>query len=139
MEVIEILIYISVAIIVGGLLIFFISGWDVDTVYQDISALFRGKSDDFIRLERDLVPSKLHDIFVDCTASGEAMETSFYVTGEGNLTIQDIFSVYKDIGWCDTIQSNSQNCGIREDIVMNDIILPRVVHVNCTGRQLFLS
>jgi len=140
MEAVEIVVYIGIAVLLGGFIIGFITGWDYIKTYDDIKNLMTGDENlKFEKVDKIGFSKKLHKFFNECTNSGLNMSLSLYVNDNGTMTKIDLFDLYKELGWCDTIQSVNNSCGLREDVQMSDFILPKVIKINCTNNILYIK
>ena len=138
MEPVEILIFVGCAILLGALVLGFLTNWDYMSMYDDTKKMFDSNEDEF-KTDRLAFANELHRFYEECVSTGFNMSQSIYIDESGLLTKAELFSVFKQLGWCDSIQSAENSCGVREDIVMPDIALPKVVRVNCTDGRLYLS
>ncbi len=140
MEVVEILIFIGFAVILGGLVLGFISGWNYKQTYDDMKVVFRGEERiGFKKVDRVGFANELYSFFEECKSTGFNMSLILYVQGNQSLTKEGLFDIYKSLDWCTSIQSASNDCGVREDIIMDDIELPRVVRINCSNSTLSIK
>jgi len=140
METIEILIYLGIAILVGALIMGFIQGWDYKSSFKDMKKLAMDEEDgEFEKVEPNAFAGKLQTVFKECTSRGENMSARYYLEGEGFFNKSHLFDIYKDLGWCEIIQSANESCGAREDLIMQPIELPKVIRVNCTSDRLYIK
>jgi hypothetical protein len=140
METVEIIVYIGVAIIVGGLVLVFVARMDPGGVY---SALHRSLTGDgevkYRKIPADEFAAEAYRVWDQCGFGSQDKDVTLYVTGSGELNRSFIFRTYKKLNFCSTVQSASEGCGAREDvIILSPPQLPAVVHVACnsTRRQL---
>jgi len=140
MEIIELLIYLGVAILTGTLIIGFLVSTDFIRGYKTVKDnMIDEDNTEFDKVDTSGLASKLHTMFKECTSRGENMTMRLYLEGEGTFGKADLFDVYKGLGWCETIQSAEQGCGAREDIVMGNIEIPKVLRIECTDNVLYIS
>lgn len=141
MDTLEIIVFLAIAIIVGGLFITFITDWDVKETYETLKSVFIDKDEtvEFEKVDKIGFIKKLHNSWEEC-GLGEKNETyTFYVKPDDNsnkdnyniLTKEFIFEELKKINYCNSLQSQEFECGTREDVDMEDINLPSVITVSC--------
>ncbi len=134
MEAVEILVFLGFAVLLGGLVLGFIAGWDYMTAYRDFQKMMGNDPvKGFEKVDKTGFATRLYDFFDECSKSGLNMTLTLYLADSGNLTKTGLFGLYSELGWCSVIQSRENSCGTREDVDMADIALPKVVKINCTG------
>lgn len=146
MDSVEIIVFVGIAVIVGGLFIGFLADWDVNETYESLKSLFSSKeqSTEFEKVDKVGFISKLYASWEDC-GLGEVNNTYTFYVKEGlpkddnTLTKEFIFSELKKINYCNTLQSFEYDCGQREDVDMEDITLPAVVSIECIDGGLRVS
>jgi len=140
METIELLIYLGITILVGSLIVGFLTGWDFVGSYKGMKDVMMEDDElGFEKLKPNEFAGKLQTFFTECTNRAENMTLTVYVQGDGSFNKADLFAIYKDLGWCEIIQSADQGCGAREDLSMGMIELPKVVRASCTGTNMSIS
>jgi hypothetical protein len=140
MEVIELLVFIGIAVIVGVLVTGFIADWDYKGMYSDVKQLMMPeKETGFEKVDRLEFIGRIQEIFKDCISKGDNETVTLYLNDNGTLSKSDLFGLYKQFGWCETVQSGLNGCGAREDIDMGTITMPKVVQVQCKGTQLVIA
>ncbi len=139
MEAVEILVFLGFAVLLGVLVIGFLAGWDYMRTYRDFRKMMgEDPVQGLQKVDKTEFASKLYDFFVDCRESGVNTSMSLYLADSGIFTKPELFGIYSELGWCSTIQSAGNSCGTREDVDMPDIVLPKVVKINCTGGMLYI-
>lgn len=140
METIEILIFISVAMIFGGLVVGFLSGWEYYGMYDSFKEMMVDEDEvEFQQVDKVDFANQLYAFFEECATTGFKMDLRLYLKDEGNLDKEELFDIYKYLGWCETIQSADNGCGEREDIDMPELELPKIVRIECNGTALIIS
>jgi hypothetical protein len=140
MEAIEIVVYFAIAVIVAGLMLGFLMGWDYRKPYAAFKRLMTGdETERFAKVDRYEFAGRLYEFFQDCVSRDENMSLSLYLKENGTFTKKELFDVYKEFGWCDTVQSAAYACGTREDLTMGSLTLPRVVTISCSNYTLKVS
>ncbi|MEM4268424.1 MAG: hypothetical protein QXK37_06375 [Candidatus Woesearchaeota archaeon] len=140
MESIEIVIFVGLAIIIGGFVTGMLVDWDYTKTFSLIKKMMiRSHNEGFETVDTAGYAGRLNKFFSDCTISGMDKVLVLHVKDNGTLDKKRLFSFYKDWGWCHTIQSNENGCGFREDVEMEEIVLPSVVRANCTNGKIYIS
>jgi len=146
-ESVEIIIYLGAGIVVLSLIMVLLLNWKIDKDTSYLSYLFRkdnplasNTSIVFDRVNKDSFVIKVYDFWLKCRNKNINDTLRMYVyddtTTLRNITLEHLFGVYKELNWCMSIQSSSNQCGGREDVNMSAITLPRVVSVTCTNTTL---
>jgi hypothetical protein len=140
MESVELLIYLGIAVIIGAMVLGFITGWDYFGAFEGFKKMMNDDvSLGFKKVDRNEFAGMLYSFFQDCVSQDENMSMSLYLKETGSFTKSDLFVIYKGFGWCDTIQSAQEGCGYREDLTMLPLAVPRIVAINCTDNHLVVS
>lgn len=142
MEVVEIVVYIGIAVLIGGFLLTFLLDWDVEQTYNDVKSIVFKEHDaqvGYKRVDKIGFMAELHNAWQDCGFGMLNKSVSFYVNDEGELTKEDIFTELKKLNYCRSLQSAEYECGTREDLEMDDIVLPAVINARCEDEKLMLS
>jgi hypothetical protein len=134
MEAVEVTIFIFMAVLIGGLILGFIFGWDFRATFDTIKkALSKEGNDGFEQVDVDRFVVRTYGLWQDC-GFGEINKTvRLYVAGTGNLNKAVLFDRLKKLNFCDSIQSANNGCGVREDVIMTDVELPAVVRIDCSA------
>ena len=142
MEVVEIIVYIGIAVLIGGFIITFLLDWDVQQTYEDVrSIVFKERSTEvgYKKVDKLGFMAELHGAWKDCGFGMLNKSVSFYVSEEGELTKEEIFTELKKLNYCRSLQSEEFECGTREDLEMDDITLPAVINAKCEEEKLILT
>jgi len=139
MEAVEIIVYLGVALIIGFLVLGFINDWDF---LQGVN-LFKKLSTDSEELKFEKVnkiefASRLNSFNTMCKSS-EISELRLHINDQGQINKTGLFDTYKELDWCKSIQSADNDCGSREDIIMQTISIPRVVTLRCINKTTEVS
>jgi hypothetical protein len=74
-------------------------------------------------------------VWEDCglgaTKSSLTLQVDYNQAQSGSITLDEVFQTFLKLNMCYSIQSASRNCGSREDVVMDDVVLPAVVTIRC--------
>ncbi|MFT4309845.1 MAG: hypothetical protein ACMXYL_05155 [Candidatus Woesearchaeota archaeon] len=122
MEAVEIAIYIGIAIIAGGAIIYFLAGMEPSTLISPIRKM--------LGLEEETVSSarvhytdfyaKLYDVWRSCGYGSHNMTVVYNVHGTSSISMEDVFHQYKVFNLCRTMQSHTFDCGSGQTIMLVD-------------------
>jgi len=136
MEVVEIVVYFSAAVIVGMLLTGIFTGWNYKEAYNTMKSWILGDdSTNFKKLGKDASYLSIYQFYQDCVKNTINITSRIYIEDTGKLTKSDIFGHFKSLEWCNSIQSRENDCGEREDIIMLDIDIPSVITIRCINNK----
>jgi len=134
MEAIEVMVFITIAIIVGGMVIGFVLDWDFEGTYNSLQKIISGDSTpSFTEVNPDTFIQEVLRFWKFC-GYGELNDTlSIYVLEEGVPSLDKplLFEKLKKFNICNSLQSAANDCGVREDVEMGTITLPAVVTLEC--------
>ncbi len=142
METMEIIIYIAIALIVGGLIIAFIAGWDARDTYSSIKRIFSGSSSanaDYETVKSNDLPGVVLTFWDSCGFGSVAMQKTVYVNDNVLLDNKLLFDYYKKYNVCKSIQSKLQNCGEREDVTFAGAQGPAILNLACKDNALIIT
>lgn len=142
MEVVEIVVYIGIAVIIGGFVLTFLLDWDVQQTFNDVKSIVFKEHDaevGYRKVDKMGFVAELHHAWQDCGFGMLNKSVSFYVSEEGELTKEEIFAELKKLNYCRSLQSEEFECGTREDLEMDDVVLPAVIKAECSEEKLVLS
>jgi hypothetical protein len=141
METIEIIIYFFVAFVIGLSIILYIKTGGFTVMYDDLRGIDSEKSE-FKKVNNVTVVEEVVNFWQNC-GYGEIDKTLIlYIGGKGEFNKTTFFSTISKINYCDTLQSASENCGIKEDVIFEKVItLPKVARFFCnsTNKKLIVS
>ena len=144
MEVIEIMIYIVIALIVGSMVLVFIRNIDYDRIQDDIT-LKDEEELKFEKVTKEEFIGKMLQFWDETGMCSINNNATFYVypeTGPNNINKTYIFDQIKELNFCATLQSSAKDCGENEDIQGPiSINLPKVIRLSCnpTNNELILQ
>jgi hypothetical protein len=143
METIEIIVYIAIAVIAGGMVLLFVSGISPTDMYNGIRRAFVGETRlTYEEVDDVAFPSTAYAVWERCGFGVQALNNTVYVKGTGVMDRARLFATLKKLNFCSTIQSGAEGCGSREDVVFaSAFTLPTIVRVECdpVNRKLVLS
>jgi hypothetical protein len=146
METMEIVVYMGIALIIGGMLVAVIAGWDARETFQGFTRLF--KDDAGVAYEKipdDAFPREVLQTWEACGLGTTDGNRTIYVTGNvsgvGEVSKAQLFAYIKAAGICRSLQSAALGCGEREDVVFTSKATPAVVRIECRSatRTLVIS
>ncbi|MBW2990407.1 hypothetical protein KY348_01745 [Candidatus Woesearchaeota archaeon] len=131
METVEIVVYITIVLIIGVLIFIFIRTAGFEETYDDI----RGEKPEegiYQKVDKVGFVSELISFWQNCGLGDIDKTMTVYVKDEGDLDKAFVFSTIKKINHCNTLQSVSEDCGSKEQVVFNTpITLPHVIRLEC--------
>jgi hypothetical protein len=144
METMEIIIYIGIALLVGGLIIGFLAGWDAQGTYNSVKGVFSKSSTssaekDYESIKSDDLPGVVLTFWEGCGLGSVAAQKTVYVKNDAELSKEKLFSYYKQYNVCKSIQSKEQGCGSREDVTFAQVKGPVVLSLVCKDNSLTIS
>ena len=142
MEAVEIVVYVGIAVLIGGVILSFLLDWDVKGTYEDVRDItFKDHGSDvgFEKVDKMGFIAQAYHAWQDCGFGMLNKSVSFYVSEQGELTKEEIFSELKKLNYCRSLQSAEFECGVREDIEMDTITLPAVINTQCADEKLKLT
>ncbi len=133
MEAIELVVFIGVAIIIGGLIIGFITGIDTQQIYSAMKKLFLPEEAvRYTSVDADEMAPALYKVWRECGYGQRDHEQALSLRGDTPVNKQAIFQWYTKFNLCHSIQSATYDCGNREDIEMPETITPpALLRVTC--------
>ncbi len=134
METVEIVVYIGVAVILGGLVIGFIVDIDTEGIYESVRGTFAGESSiGYTSVDADEMASTAFRVWNECGLGQRDYELVVSLEGEDDLTKQRLFDWYEKFNLCHSIQSETYDCGNREDVELDDIEPPALTSISCNS------
>lgn len=134
METIELITYIAVAIMIGGLIIMFITDIQVDDVYTAMrSMLQRDETLRFSNVDAADVAPKAFNVWRQCGYGQREGELVISLREGNTIDKAYLFQHYKKYNLCFSIQSADHDCGTREDLSLNpeEIEGPALLNIRC--------
>lgn len=133
MEAVELVVYLLVAVVVGVMMLQFLTSWDVTTFYDSVRRLMsREQKLEFQKVDREGFVATTYNFWDSCGFGEVEKSLSIYVEGTGLLTKAYLFNQTKKLNLCDSMQSATYGCGRLDNVVFRaDIPLPHVVRLWC--------
>lgn len=136
METIEVIVFLTVSIIIGFLLLYFFSSYN----YSDFSKRFYSKEPTYKKVDKITFAQSVLDFWDSCGMGEKNKTLAVFVDDNGPLNKSYLFSQIKKINLCQTLQSALYDCGNYEHVVFeNPIQLPHVVRLQCNSTSQKLS
>ena len=130
MEVVEIVVFIGAAVLIGGIILGLLTSWDTRDTYEDVKKIVMEEQ------RTDNLVIAIHDFWENCGYGEIEKRMPLYLEGKGSFTKADLFAELKKINYCNVLQSADNDCGEREDIEMPDLELPILVSLSCEEGKL---
>jgi len=130
------IVYLVIALVLGALVVAFIAGWDAKATYTNLKNVFRGSSpDDYAKITSEEFPAAIVRLWDSCGLGTAHMEKTVYVTDATTLNKTALFDHVKAANMCKSLQSATHNCGVREDVVFDDVVTPALIRMTCDETQ----
>jgi hypothetical protein len=140
MQTIEMMVYIVITILIGTMFFLAVKNWDYLKDLQKIKEGVQPKIELGYKKADNITFVKEAVLLWNSCKFGELeRSTSLMLDGKGAFTIGNFFSIVKKLNECDTLQNSALECGERDDVEMNDLILPRVVKLRCADKKLYIE
>jgi hypothetical protein len=136
MQVIEIIIYLSMSIIIGFMILNFIFEINYNSIFDKINEdMNKDNQNNFLKIKKnELIPvlNSFWDKSGMCEVESSLALYIDKIKPEDNLSKEYIFNEIKAIGFCSNIQSMEYNCGTNEDLEFYEVLpLPRIIRLSC--------
>ncbi len=141
MQTVELVVFIGIAVIVGGLIIGFIAGIDTEGLYDSMKRIFLlEETARYANVDADEFASAAYSAWRECGYGQRDHERIVSLRGEEEVTKEKMFQWYTKFNLCHSIQSAYHECGNREDIEMPDSITPpALIRIACNATQEILE
>jgi hypothetical protein len=136
MQSMEIVLYMLVAIIVGGMVVSVLGVVNYQKQYHDFTSLFGIKEAEKYKIESKDFPIELSKSWEKCRLGIDDMSFTVYVEDNSTLDRQTIADGLFRIGKCDDIDCRNHSNGL---IVPNSIITPKVINIHCLNNTLIIK
>ena len=100
MEVVEIVVYIGIAVIIGGFVLTFLLDWDVQQTFNDVKSIVFKEHDaevGYRKVDKMGFVAELHHAWQDCGFGMLNKSVSFYVSEDGELTKEEILEIARQV------------------------------------------
>jgi hypothetical protein len=142
---VNIMVFLGIGVLLFTMITAFVHDWDFTEDVETLEEMYQGKekiSDD-MKVDKIKFISTIRNYWDYCNHSFANGSKVYYVyenekQTKGNLSKEILFDHIKTLGWCKTIQSENLSCGRREDVNMTDIMLPKIIKLNCSNSTLYI-
>ena len=132
---VSIMISLSVILIVMAMVIVLIQQQDFDKSERFVQQVYGEENlSKFRHVDFNDFTRRLNDYWPECNGT-----MLLYVKGEGELNKARIFAQYRNLSWCDDLQSAEHSCGVREDTTIQPQGLPAIVKVDCKNGTMHIE
>ncbi len=133
------IISLGVAVIVSAATFLMIDNWNFIKIKDSFMKEYFdvGNKTKFQKVTIEEFANLINSYWSDCNRQNSS-SFSVYLKGSGNLSKASIFNISRQLGWCDSLQSVSNECGSREDMVIGNISLPNFVSIRCFNESLII-
>lgn len=136
MQTVELIVYLGIAVIIGGLVLAFIIGIDTEDVYNALKKmLYREEKVSYQSVDsKDLAPV-IYGAWRECGYGQKDYELIISLKSGDNVTKEYLFDSYRKFNLCYSIQSEANNCGNREDLTLypETINPPALLMITCNS------
>ena len=136
MEIIEIIVYLAVAVILGALVLVLLTSTSPEPVSNLLEQSINDKGDNtfsqvnIIQFYSTLLKK------ADTCSRYETDNLTLLIKEEGEINKTAFFHIIQQASLCSTIQSQQLGCGEREDIEEFSINTPSIVTISCKEQVL---
>lgn len=146
MEAMEIVIFISIALMVGGMIVGFLVDWDVRETYDGVHDIIIDDQNEvgYKKVDPEEFVVEIYNVWKACGFGTLNKTVSYYVYNptqdEFEIDKDYIFEEVKRLNWCYSLQSEDDDCGTGNDIDFDgDIELPSVITVRCMDEEITIE
>ena len=125
METVEIIVFLTITVIIGGLVVLFVADIDDEGMYQTMSNLLYG--DDSVRyqqVDREGLARAAFEAWRQCGQAAEEYELLVTYQNGDDVDRERLVDVLRKYNLCHTLQYGNQGCGSRNDIIFDETISP---------------
>ena len=142
---IELMVFLGIGMVLLVMIVGFVYQWDFDKDIENLETLYQEEqiSDD-MKFNRVGFINAVSDFWEFCNHSYAPKDKIIYVYNlkdepDGIMSKTDLFTYYKELSFCKSIQSRNLSCGSREDVNMTNITLPATVRLRCVNSTLHIK
>lgn len=118
MDTMEIVVYLAVAVLVGGMILLATTELANAGIFEKISNTIKGKETaEFTTLNNETIAPFLFSTWQECGLGTKEMNVTFQYQGD-EITLDEVFDEIQRMRLCRTLSSLSRDCGSREDVVL---------------------
>jgi len=123
METLELIVYVILALIVGGFVLSVTMDFGEKSIKTKESEQFKYTKEEFIH--------KIPELWEDCGLGSFDRNYSMYVSGEGNISEDEIFEYVEKYNYDDVL--------LRKDLNITDTELPSILRVMCISDSMTIE
>jgi len=117
MDTAEIVVYLGIAVIIGGLMLVFVGRFNTDRTYNTVENAFnRNEMEEFYTLDKTTLTPTIYKLWEKCGLGTTTGNMTFMYTGDGSTNKTEIFDQIQLVSLCRSFSSLSEGCGEREDL-----------------------
>jgi hypothetical protein len=140
METLEIVVYIIVAVAVGGLIVFFLNRADIIGISDEVGdRVLNERKFEFKTVDWDGFYQEVFAFWKKHQFSEGKAEMILFLNEQGRLDKLHFFDTVRKGNLCRTLQSRSFDCGTREDVSLSTVELPQVIRVQYENETLIIN
>lgn len=125
MEVVEIVVFLTITIIIGGMVILFVADIDEEGIYSSFSQmLYGGESTSYEQANEERFARAAFQTWRECGQGAQEQELVITYAGEEDMDEAKMFEYIRKFNLCYTLQSGHNNCGTRQDTEFSETITP---------------
>ncbi|MFT4312611.1 MAG: hypothetical protein ACMXYF_05275 [Candidatus Woesearchaeota archaeon] len=143
MEVIEWVVFLTVSVVIGALILTFVQGFDGERAYGSVSSILTGSESTHVTKEEFVI--KTYNFWRSCGFGVFNDTTVYYITDSGVLNKSFIYEELEKLNLCANLRSSDNECGSdlgsgEEDMVFDDPIpIPDLIQLSCVDGKLEIS
>ena len=127
MDTVEVVVYMSIAVIIGALVLGAIGRFSAGDAYDRIRGLFTPADAKFAKVDNETLPPLLFRTWDSCGLGTVSKNVTFQYTGP-QADAGTIFREIKRLNLCDTLSDVGQGCGTRTDLVLPGPLMDQGVY-----------
>lgn len=134
MEAVELVVYIAVAVLIGGMILFVTQEMANPDSFKKIkNILSQEKEITFQEVNKEALSEFIFAVWEECDQGLSNFTVTIQYTGS-DATKEEVFFDIKRLRLCNTLSSQEQGCGSREDLSINtqsETVTPGIRTLTC--------
>jgi hypothetical protein len=140
---VELIVFLGIGMILMGLFTTFLYQWDMKRDVANLKDMYSDDKTPVFKVDRIGFMNAAVQYWDYCNHSYANQTKTYYVYGSkedstGIINKSVLFGYYRELSFCQSIQSANQSCGRREDVNMSYIVLPSLVTLACRNQTLHI-
>jgi hypothetical protein len=129
MEAVEIMIYLGVAMLIGGMIFLFVAKTDYGGFYENL----RGEKEkqEFRKVTSEGFVLEAVAFWESCGQGSVSRNQSIMIEGSGQMNNTIFTERLLKLNYCNTLQIATEGCGNKDQLELTPFDLPRVVRMEC--------